>query len=618
MKLAGTSLAFLAGASPGCLCYSAKHEQVPTNANTGKKPSIMLIMADDMGYSDAGCYGGEIQTPNLDRLGANGLRFTQFYNCARCCPTRASLLTGQYPHKVGLARNGQSLNRNGITLAEALKRAGYQTAMVGKWHLSVTKPLQDKALHQKWLNHQYDPGQPFAPLETYPVNRGFDKHYGVIWGVINFFDPFSLVEGAESVKTVPEDYYFTDAITDKAVQYIREFNKSDKPFFLYIAHCAPHWPLHALPGDIAKYKDTYKDGWHKLRKDRYERQLKMGLFERENTPLPPIQGEEQGVANWNEMSEKDRAYQVKKMAVHAAMVDRIDQSLGRILDALQEAGQMNNTIILFLSDNGASPETPRGAGYDRTGQRRDGHKVTYETLAPASPDARRGSGKDQDIPLDVLGSQLSYAGIGGPWASASNTPYRYWKKESFEGGCHTPLVVYWPKGLKIEPGSITHEVSHVIDVMPTCLELAGVSYPDKYDGHALTSLDGKSMVPIFKGKKRELRSSSGDRLFFEHMGGRAVRMDDWKLVALEGRPWELYNLADDQTETKNLAAKYPQRVQMMSKEWENWAQSMGLAITTGGDDSTIPKMSTNSVEPLRLRLPQPTNSRSWKCAAETS
>jgi len=535
-------------------------------------------MADDMGFSDVGCYGGEIQTPNLDRLAANGLRFTQFYNCARCCPTRASLLTGQYPHKVGLARNGRSLTRNGITIAEALKRAGYQTAMVGKWHLSVTRTLSDKKLHQEWLDHQHDPGYPFAPLETYPVNRGFDKHYGVIWGVINHFDPFSLVEGTEAIKTVPDNYYFTDAITDKAIQYINKFGKSDKPFFLYVAHCAPHWPLHASPQDIAKYKDTYKDGWHKLRKERYERQLKMGLFEKENTSLPPIQGEERVGAKWNKLSEKEKEYQIKKMAVHAAMVDRVDQSLGRILKALQEAGQMDNTIIFFLSDNGASPETPRVPGYDRTGQMRDGRKVIYKTKA-------------QDVPLDILGSELSYAGIGGPWASASNTPYRYWKKESFEGGCHTPLIILWPKGLKTKPGSVTEEVGHVIDVMPTCLELAGVSYPDKYDGHALTSLDGKSLLPVFEGGKRE----GHDKLFFEHLGGRAVRMGDWKLVALENRPWELYNLADDQTETKNLADEYPQRVRMMSKEWEGWAQRIGLVAGGSvkakglGDGSAIPQ-----------------------------
>ena len=366
-----------------------------------KRPNVVLIMADDMGFSDAGCYGGEIQTPNLDRIAANGLRFTQFYNCARCCPTRASLLTGQYPHKVGLARNGRSLTRNGITIAEGLKEAGYNTAMVGKWHLSVTETLSDKKLHQKWLDHQYDPGHPFAPLDTYPVNRGFDKHYGVIWGVIDHFDPFYLVEGAQSVKTVPANFYFTDAITDKAVQYISEASKSDKPFFLYFAHCAPHWPLHALPEDIAKYKDTYKDGWHKLRKERYKRQLKMGLFEKENTPLPPIQGEERVGTKWDILSEKEIEYQIRKMAVHAAMVDRIDQSLGRILKALEQEGQMDDTIIFFLLDNGASPETPSTLGYDRTGQTRDGRKVIYKT-------------KDQDIPLDLLGSELSYNGIGGP------------------------------------------------------------------------------------------------------------------------------------------------------------------------------------------------------------
>lgn len=524
--------------------------------NKPSRPNIIIIMADDMGFSDVGCFGGEIHTPNLDRLAANGLRFMQFYNCARCCPTRASLMTGQYPHKVGLARNGQNLRRNGITIAEALKQAGYNTAMAGKWHLSRTAPLEDKKLHQKWLDHQYEPGRPFAPLQTYPVNRGFDKHYGVIWGVIDFFDPFSLVDGTEAVKTVSKDYYFTDAVTEKSVAYIHEFSRSDKPFFLYVAHCAPHWPLHARPEDITRYKDTYKDGWHKLRKQRYKRQLKIGLFDKENTPLPPIQGER---TKWDDLHEKERAYQFRKMAVHAAMVDRIDEGLGRILKALEQTGQMDNTLIFFLSDNGASPETPRGPGYDRTGQTRDGHKVIYKT-------------KDQDIPSDILGSALSYAGIGGPWASASNTPFRYWKKESFEGGCHTPLIIHWPKGLKVRSGTITEEVGHVMDIMPTCLEVAGAQYPAEYQGHTLTPLDGKSLTPILAGSRR----TEYDKLFFEHMGGRAVRMSNWKLVALKDEPWRLYNLTEDRTETNDLAAEYPDRVREMSAEWDRWAGRVGL------------------------------------------
>jgi arylsulfatase len=519
-----------------------------------RRPNIVLIMADDMGFSDAGCYGGEIRTPNLDRLAAGGLRFTQFYNCARCCPTRASLMTGQYPHAVGLARNGRSLTRNGMTIAEALKRVGYHTAMVGKWHLSKTPVLPDQKLHQRWLDHQHDPRRPFGPLETYPVNRGFDKHYGVIWGVIDFFDPFSLVDGTKAVETVPPDYYFTDAITDKAITYVRQCTSSNKPFFLYFSHCAPHWPLHARAEDIAKYKDTYAEGWDALRQRRFARQLEMGLFQKANTPLPAIQS---GGARWDDLSKEEKAYQARKMAVHAAMVDRVDQSMGRLIAALEATGQMDNTVIMFLSDNGASPEVPQRPGYDRTGQTRDGRLVKYK-----------------DIPLDELGSELSYTGIGAPWASAANTPFRYWKQESFEGGCHTPLIVHWPQGLKAKPGSVTDEVSHVMDIMPTCLELAGASYPKTYGGNTLTPVAGKSLAPTFAGTPRK----GHEKLFFEHVQGRAVRMGDWKLVAFSRTPekWELYNLAEDRTETRDLADRYPERVEAMKAEWNAWAQRIGL------------------------------------------
>jgi arylsulfatase len=519
-----------------------------------KRPDIVIIMADDMGFSDAGCYGGEIHTPNLDKLAAGGLRFTQFYNCARCCPTRASLLTGQYPHRVGLTVNGRSLARNGLTIAEALKSAGYNTAMAGKWHLSETPTLADNDLHLKWLDHRHVPDRPFAPLESYPVNRGFDRHYGVIWGVINHFDPFSLVDGTEAVATVPDDYYFTDAVTEKSVEYIGALAASEAPFFLYVAHCAPHWPIHARPEDIARYKDTYAAGWDRLRQDRYRRQLEMGLFDRANAPLPELQARGRV---WENLSADEKKYEARKMAVHAAMVDRVDQGIGRIVEALRETGRLDNTVIFFLSDNGASPEAPSEPGYDRPGHTRDGRPLHYK-----------------DIPLDMLGSELSYTGIGGPWASAANTPYRYWKQESFEGGCHTPLIVQWPAGLKTERGGVTSQAGHVMDIMPTCLELGGADYPGTYKSHALTPLDGKSLLSILEGNTRD----GHEAIFFEHVNGRAVRIGDWKLVALSGTPrrWELYNLAEDGTETVNLADKYPDRVSAMAAQWDAWAKQVGL------------------------------------------
>ena len=524
--------------------------QAGTNAS---RTNIMVVMVDDMGFSDLGCYGGEINTPNIDSLAASGLRFTRFHNCARCCPTRASLLTGQYPHEVGLTRNGQSLSRSGVTIPEVLKQADYNTAMVGKWHLSYTPTLGDQ--HMDWLDHQIY-HEPYAPLESYPVNRGFDRHYGVIWGVIDHFDPFTLVEGTKAIKDVSKDFYFTDAITDKAVDYIKDFVKSDKPFFLYYAHCAPHWPLHAKEKDIAKYRGKYNGGWEKLRRDRYKRQLEMGLFDEETAPLPALQD---GGQKWDTLDETEKAYQCRKMEVHAAMIDCIDQNMGRVIKTLKETGQFENTLILFLSDNGASPESYPKPGYDRPSQTRDGRKVLY----------------NRDAPLDTIGSETSCCGIGQAWANAVNTPFRYWKKESYEGGCNTPLIIHWPAGLRTKPGSITRQSGHVMDIAVTCLELSGAGYPQQYKGHMINPPRGKSLVPIFRGQTR----AGHDILFFEHEFGRAIIADGWKLVEYSDHKqgWELYHLNENLTETNNVADQYPEKVESLKQQWVEWAKEIGLA-----------------------------------------
>ncbi|AQT69119.1 Arylsulfatase [Anaerohalosphaera lusitana] len=543
---------FLKTVAAGALGLSA----LPTaNAKTPKKaaaPNIMVVMVDDMGFSDLGCYGGEIDTPNIDSLADNGLRFTQFRNCARCCPTRAALLTGQYPHEVGLTVNGRTLASSGVTIPEMLKPAGYNTAMVGKWHLSHTPTLGDR--HQKWLDHHIQ-HEPFAPIDSYPVNRGFDKFYGVIWGVIDYFDPFSLVEGVKPVKQVPQDYYFTDAITDKAVDYIKGYADKDEPFFMYYAHCAPHWPLHAKKKDIEKYRGTYDDGWEKLRKDRYQRQLELGLFDEKKAPLPDLQD---GGRKWDELPEDEKAYQRRKMEVHAAMIDCIDQNMGRVIEILKQTGQYENTLILFLSDNGASPESYPTPGYDRTAYTRDGRKVLYNRAAP----------------VEKLGSETSYCGIGQAWANAANTPFKYWKKESYEGGCNTPLIVHWPAGLKTTPGSITHQSGHVMDIAATCLELSGASYPQKYKGHTINPIHGESLKPIIEGKVRQ----GHDTIFFEHEFGRAVIFDGWKLVDFSGprEQWELYHLEQDLTETRNVAAQYPDKFNELEAKWTEWAKDLGL------------------------------------------
>lgn len=524
------------------------------NRRNADRPNVIVILADDMGFSDAGCYGGDIHTPNIDRLASNGLKFTQFHNAARCCPTRASLLTGQYQHKVNMATNGNTLGRNGITIAEGMKQAGYNTAMVGKWHLSKTKPLPDKQKQLDWLNHQYDPGIPFAPLDSYPVNRGFDSHYGIIWGVADYFDPFSLVDGTEPVEDVPDDFYLTDALTKRSVENVHDFAKQDNPFFMYLAYTASHWPLHAREEDIAKYEKMFDDGWDAMRKRRFKRQVELGLFDKDKTNLPPVQD---GGADWDGMSEEEKEFMADKMAAHAAMVDRMDQGIGKLLDALEETGQLDNTLILFLSDNGASPELPKnwGPGFDRPSETREGEKIRYEGFKEA-------------------GSETTFTGIGPAWASASNTPYRYWKAEQYEGGSHTPFIAHWPAGLKVEPGSTTHQPGHIMDILPTCLELAGAEYPEKYQGHKITPMDGLSLTPILEGEQRK----GHDRLFFEHVGGKALIEDDWKIVSLR-KPndhWRLYNLAEDPTETNNLADKYPDKLNTMVQEWTKWGKTMGL------------------------------------------
>ena len=380
------------------------------------RPNVVIIMADDLGYSDLGCYGGEIQTPNLDALARKGIRFTQFYNAARCCPTRASLLTGKYPHQVGMAHNGRTLSPDVPTIAELLRNQGYQTGMTGKWHLSRTQPLGDREEQLRWLAHLND-SIIFAPKASYPYQRGFDEHWGVIWGVVNFYDPFSLVHNGDAISEVPRDFYMTDFISNKSVELIDQFSKDEAPFFLYIAHTAPHWPLHALPEDIVKYRGVYDDGWEELRKRRYQGLIKHGIIDPKSAPLAPNESN----AKWADCQAK--AWESRHMEAHAAMVDRMDQGIGRVIEKLKETGEFENTVIFFLSDNGASPERYLKPGFDRPVQTRDGAEIFYENYNHPGP-------------------ENTWGYIGAPWAGAINAPFRYWKKESFEGGNCTPLIVH--------------------------------------------------------------------------------------------------------------------------------------------------------------------------------
>ncbi|UII20065.1 arylsulfatase [Fulvivirga ligni] len=544
------------GASCNSQLQSSKVEEADEATTSTKKdrPNIVVILADDLGYSDLGCYGGEINTPNLDKLAANGMRFTQFYNTSRCCPTRASLLTGLYSHQAGIGRMTMDTGKPGyrgflkvntVTVAEVLKQAGYNTGMVGKWHVSETPSLEhDKQL--KWLAHQENYG-PFSDTASYPTARGFDKYYGNIWGVVDYFDPFSLVNGKEQVMEVPEDYYHTDAISDSAVAYVDQFAKQDEPFFLYVAHCAPHWPLQARPEDIAKYKDKYKDGWQALRKARYKRQLELGLFDEEHAELPEWMFKDK---NWE--TDPDQEWDANAMAVHAAMVDRMDQGIGKLIAKLEESGEMDNTLILFMSDNGASYErsSQYGPGFDRAGSTRDGKEVYFPVKKK-----------------HLSGPQTVNSAIGPQWAHSVNVPFRYWKSKVFEGGICTPMIAYWPDVIK-DKNSINKEVGHVVDIMATCVDLAETQYPTTYKGKEITPEQGHSLVPIFKTGERP----DPEFVFWEHFGSKAIRQGDWKLVQLDDNsPWQLYNLAEDRTELHNLADQHPDRVKAMEATWKEKA-----------------------------------------------
>jgi arylsulfatase A-like enzyme len=540
------------------LITSCKESTSEDNAqsNTENRPNIILILADDLGFSDLGCYGGEINTPNLDQLAHNGLRFTQFYNTSRCCPTRASILTGLYNHQAGIGHMTNDagtpsyrghLTENTVTIAEALKQTGYQTGMVGKWHVSNTVVQDDPKKQLAWLNHQEEHPL-FSPINQYPTKRGFDKYYGNIWGVVDFFDPFSLVNGTEPVKEVPKGYYHTDAINDTASAYIRQWSQKQEPFFLYVAHTAPHWPLHALPEDIDKYKDTYKQGWQAIREARYEKMTASGLIDSNKYQLTNRWNKE---LNWADNPNKE--WDARAMAVHAAMIDRMDQGIGRIINTLKETNQLENTLIVFLSDNGASSENcmEYGTGFDRPSQTRSGEEIIYP------------------IDKNVLpGPQTTFASIGKRWANVSNTPFSYWKMESFEGGIHTPMIAHWPNGIKAEKNAVSNEVGHVMDFMATFLDVAETAYPSTYQGNTITPLSGKSLLSVFEKGRRD----GHPILFNEHEGGRYVRTTEWKLVTLDANePWELYDIKNDGSETKNIANQHPEVVKKLDSLWQQWA-----------------------------------------------
>jgi arylsulfatase len=484
-------------------------------------------MADDMGIADLGCHGSEINTPNLDRLAEGGLRFTQFYNAARCCPTRASLLTGLYPHQAGVGRmvNGKEpgpyqgyLNDKCLTIAEVLKTAGYTTLMSGKWHVGEQRP-------------------------HWPTDRGFDRYYGLISGAANYFDitktkwanarRYFAIDDKPHVPA-PENFYITDAFTDNAVKFLKQYGHDEKPFFLYVPYTAPHWPLHALPQDIAKYKGKYMDGWDVLRQKRHKRMIEMGIVDAK-WPLSP---RDDGAVAWE--SVEDKQLMDLKMAIYAAQIDRMDQGIGKIIDAIKETGKENNTLILFLADNGACHETGP-LGFDR---------------------------RNNGLPPGGVDSYMSY---GQSWANAGNTPFRMFKKFTHEGGIATPLIAYWPAVIK-NKGKLTHQPGHIVDIMATCVDIAGAKYPQSANGKEFWSLEGKSLLPVFRGKKRKPH----EYLYWEHIGHEAVRHGKWKLVSKKRDNWELYDLEEDRSELNNLADKHPDLVEHLKAKYEQWATKIGV------------------------------------------
>jgi len=515
----------------------------------GSRPNIVLIMADDLGYSDIGCFGSEIQTPNLDRLAAGGVRFTNFYNNAVCVPTRASLLTGLYPHQVLSGRGGGLLTSNNVTIAELLRDAGYRTLMAGKWH------------------NGYWP-------DATPVARGFDRYWGLLSGCSNYFNPGEQRPGEPApahklsgdmrrwgdqdrvmFPYTPEerDFYTTDVFSDKAITFLEEHGTSEQPFFLYLAECAPHFPMHAWPEDIARVGDRYRIGWDEVRRRRAARLQEERLIE----PRWGVSPRDDRAPAWDD--EPDQAGRAHAMAVYAAMVERMDFAIGRVLDKIRALGKEQDTLVLFLSDNGAAAQAIHN-----------------------TPDVPPG-------PVD------SYHTIDAPWANASNTPFRLYKVFDHEGGISTPLIASWPR-MMTQGGAIDRTVGHVLDFLPSFAELAGVDVPTEFDGHPVLAPEGRSLATQLTGQRPSTELADEDLvLCWEFSGCRAIRHGRWKLVS-QGAPrqhagmtidvaadsWELYDIHADRCEGTDLVDLHPDIASRLEGDWQNWLRRCAAEAASAG------------------------------------
>lgn len=522
------------------------------------RPNILLIMADDMGFSDIGCYGGEIQTPNLDRLAGGGIRFTQFYNTGRCCPTRASLLTGLYPHQAGVGHmmddrglDGYrgNLNKNCRTIAEVLGTAGYANYISGKWH--VTRHTGPK-----------------GPKFNWPRQRGFDRFYGTITGAGSFYDPATLTRDNTQIAPAKDDFFYTDVISRRAATFITDHagQQPEKPFFLYVGYTAPHWPMHARPHNMAKYKGVYQQGWDRLRTDRHRRMIDLGIVDRHWAITP----RDRHAPSWTDTKQEQKQWYVNRMQVYAAMIDCMDQGIGTILDALNKTGQSENTIVLFLADNGGcAEEYGTGKPYKPRSQQELKPMKPGQLQQDITPKFTRDGRRVRQGRGVMAGPADTAVSYGLQWANASNTPFRLYKHFVHEGGIASPLVVHWPAGIpKKQYGLLYHEPAHLIDIMATCVDLAGAQYPAEANGEPITAIQGVTLKPALTNQTL----GRPNPLFWEHEGNRAMRDGNWKLVAKGARgKWELYDIDADRTELNNLAQKFPQRAGQMAAAWDAWA-----------------------------------------------
>ena len=558
------------------------------------KPNILIILADDLGWSDLGCYGGEIRTPYLDSLAAGGLRFTQFYTCTRCCPSRASLLTGLYPHQagIGLMTSDQaakypgagdrgeefpgyrgSLNANCVTIAQVLKPAGYRTAAAGKWHVGDREP---------------------------PTRRGFDDFYGFVSGyAVDSWEPrmmTRLPEGRPQRSYKPGEFFATDAITDHALDFLADMRKSGAPWLLYVAYQAAHFPVQSKREDMTGYPEIYAQGWDKIREQRLARQKKSGLLSESTTLTPrskithPVASKRLGSWTddgnnpaWDSLPAERRADLAQRMAVYAGMVTGMDRNIGRLVADLRASGQLDNTLIIFLSDNGACAEwEPFG----------------FEMLPTPNPVPGTGLNQGtQALPnrlyrgdeLAKMGQAGSFPSYGSGWANACNTPWRLYKHYDHEGGISTPLIAHWPAsfGKDKDNGRFVREPAHLIDLMATCVDIAGAKYPAEWNGKKILPMEGVSLRPLLAPSPS---ASLPPRLLaWEHESNRALREGKWKLVSLAAAPWELYDMDSDRVEMNDLAAAQPERVKDMSAKWEAWAKRTNVVPRPEGPPAAIPK-----------------------------